>query len=639
MLDKEKLRGKIDSPELYDDVLGTSYKHMAHSMSTPWGSISTPWWVAREKHRLDVGIYEATETLETINASNPCIVAHISQEDRTMVAYTPDADAGRRDKQVKLSIGRLLSRLYPQLPDEVVANCVSQHLGDLTNEVEWIQGGEAIEEAYKAGISTCMSKDVWTISPVRVYDAPNIKLAVLRDKDGVINARSLVFEASDTDKRYIRIYGDQKLQRRLKNLGYVPGNWIGAKFKTIKSATSGYYIMPYLDADGGMSNLRGSNVALLDGQLTGVTETAYSMLRSKFGSRAAVNCSGTTGQFVFKDIPTKDFIVTDFITKEKVSILSAKLYEYYYDVDKKGYTTIEQDCKSVTTFSEVTNSWVQGKALEDVPTFSSTVVSYRSIIDNPVNRLRAGFTLISKNPYYEYDEWVQKVVTDKKTGLLIKKEDSKSILAEDGKLVYYHKSVVDKNWVKVASLKAGVDTYAISSDIVVKTLSNRKVVPGHHAIVKTYTGEWAFERTTKSKYLLRDIIYWSPAYQQPPNTSPGSLLYRLALREKFNENLQFNTDWYQAAILTARISERVYINERRFYFDGADSQRIADELGISTKELWALLKDKSLYSPVIRLVEIDELLGIVQAEALAEEAPHRLVPAVVVTETEELETV
>lgn len=101
----------------------------------------------------------------------------------------------------------------------------------------------------------------------RAYDAPNISMATLRNSSGTLISRSMLYTPSDTDKRYIRVYGDALLQSMLVGEGYRAGIWHGAEFNLVVCGPG--YLMPHLDG----SNTAGgdmSHVMLLNGKITSV---------------------------------------------------------------------------------------------------------------------------------------------------------------------------------------------------------------------------------------------------------------------------------------------------------------------------------------------------------------------------------
>lgn len=77
--------------------------------------VQSRWWMEREALRAAHGVYpEVTSVLENLVNSFGLQqhFIHISAEDPNMVAYTASVEDGQRDKQVRLSFGKLIRKLY-----------------------------------------------------------------------------------------------------------------------------------------------------------------------------------------------------------------------------------------------------------------------------------------------------------------------------------------------------------------------------------------------------------------------------------------------------------------------------------------------------------------------------------------------
>jgi hypothetical protein len=113
---------------------GSPFRHM-----TGFGgeSVAMAWWLKREWLRIEKGIYPtSTEVIDTVNAYMPQLAVHVSKEDSAYIAYTPDKVMGEADRQLKTSLGKFLTKYYPQLPDTRIGQLVAEHLGELNGEVQ-----------------------------------------------------------------------------------------------------------------------------------------------------------------------------------------------------------------------------------------------------------------------------------------------------------------------------------------------------------------------------------------------------------------------------------------------------------------------------------------------------------------------
>ena len=136
------LRGKIESEAAFKaadlDLIGiSSGRYSTHRVIDGEGNYvySCPWWLEREYHRLDAGVYSTTTTLENIANGYLCAHAlHIATEadDPTMVAYTPSAEDGMRDKQIRTTLGRYLKKHCITLTDRQIQKFEQEHKADLS---------------------------------------------------------------------------------------------------------------------------------------------------------------------------------------------------------------------------------------------------------------------------------------------------------------------------------------------------------------------------------------------------------------------------------------------------------------------------------------------------------------------------
>lgn len=513
-MDLEKLKGKIASKEEFAEILrdNPEWRGNLRNPSGLFGNYPT-WWVNREYLRASTGIYQSTEILDKINTSYNHLCVHVSVQDSTMVAYTVDAASGESDRQLKISLGRLLYKLYPYLPDEVVQDAVSAHQAELSTEVEFISG-PAIAEAYQEGPASCMKKDVpWTVSPLLAYDAPNIRLAVLRNKEGVINARCLVYEPSPNDKRLIRAaYGDSLLGKRLLRLGYVPGTFHGAVFNTIKVG-EGRYAMPYLDGMNRQGGPAVSSVALIDGKIHSISEEQARRIRSLQYTSTSTACN-TNGYTTLSNLESAKFLKTDCITGLPINTLLVDPLQVMLEDQSLGLTI--SDISEWNQIKYVLNGRMEGVTAH--PNITTFTHRYYQHLDNEETRRAAGFYKLDPQ-FYESSEWISQssgygissTLSIQANGFALKTEDTVTVVSKSGEKVVdkrVHKSLFSKDWVKVHSIRRNVPLYAEDKSIVVKTNTGRKVVPGLHDVVKLITtGEWAFSRSATSFWFAGIYLY------------------------------------------------------------------------------------------------------------------------------------
>lgn len=228
------------------------------------------YWIFREAVRLVSREYakiefpqstEADRSLAIQLAKNPMHFLHLSKDQPMYVAYTPDANYGKRDRHVKTTVGRYLKKFSPQLSDSDVrrlSDAFKYHFG--VEDVLFAETEDDIIRVYTEGPHSCMAHKHNSgnygaqIHPAAVYASPGLRVAY-QMRDGKINARCLIYDNPENkaDKRYIRQYGDEVLTRKLISMGYRHATLDGVKLRKLPAVTSdgrplpGTYVMPYID--------------------------------------------------------------------------------------------------------------------------------------------------------------------------------------------------------------------------------------------------------------------------------------------------------------------------------------------------------------------------------------------------------
>jgi hypothetical protein len=461
------------------------------------------WWAAREKARMTEGIYETTETLSYLNLVNPWAFAHVSLEDKTMVAYTPDKASGEADRQVRLSIGKLVSKLCPLLVDHRVAELVEQHNAELTNEIFFMSGKDIAEFYAKDSVTgACMSAKAFVVQPALAYDAPNIRMAYLKDSSGRINARCMVYEPSETDKRYIRGYGSPVLVKRLVRAGYKCGTWEGARFKTLTQRSGEELkiseenksecfdlVLPYLDSSGGMAG-PGSTVALFDGVLTSIgADLTYKLTQRGTADRKTYTGSGSsTGKLTIYNFDTSTVNVTDFLTGQPLNtLMESHVTVYDPDTGQFGIASAVAVGGSDYCYRELRKDRQVSPMPEALPTLFYVDESktfwhngYRQV-KSPETYEACGYLQLDPEVYPEETSGWQLNLVPTKKGFGMRKTDAVGTLETlDGELSYVPAATFKaKGWVKLHRESSEPQAYA-KPHAVYLTHSGRKVHPKYN---------------------------------------------------------------------------------------------------------------------------------------------------------------
>lgn len=287
---KEGLRSKIDSLDKWNELLVASggranlrivnvpptphlgHRDMGNIGYAPDSRVDQTWWLERELSRMQYEVYPITtdilsQLVASFHLTQYCI--HISADDPTMLAYTPSVEDGLRDKQVRLSFGKLMRKLLLLVTDTHIQQLEAMHRSELDPTFSIARTPDEIFRVYTrmVGDTGCMryGSDHFDLPnglhPSHVYEAPGMGVAY-HEISGQVKSRSVIWEnpADPSDKRYVRVYGDSALKRKLERAGYRCRDLSGAKLKAIRLDTlprygkrwSAFtYVMPYLDGPAG----------------------------------------------------------------------------------------------------------------------------------------------------------------------------------------------------------------------------------------------------------------------------------------------------------------------------------------------------------------------------------------------------
>lgn len=225
---------------------------------------------------------------------------HVSTDDNTKIAYTPNAEKGLRDIQVKMAIGRYLQKYYSDtLSNEDIKKWADRHREKCEEgTVYFAVTGDEIEEVYTNGPSSCMSKpadypefETKGIHPSRSYAGPDTVVAYTK-RDGRINARA-VCHIGITPPRYSRIYGDSVLASRLEEQGFVSGSLEGARLAKIPVPDrKDHYVICYLDGSAIYVNIEGDYIRVMKQSDFAGQRSSGAVYIENPGSQATCACCG-----------------------------------------------------------------------------------------------------------------------------------------------------------------------------------------------------------------------------------------------------------------------------------------------------------------------------------------------------------
>lgn len=202
------------------------------------------------------------------------LIPHMSVRGDGLVAFTQDAGKGERDIQTRIKVGRYLAKYRPDIQQATRERYSAEFLVKDpidTAELHFATTGDDMIRVYRNGPKSCMRgrKDDYTyfatdeVHPVQVYAYGDLQLAYLTDITGKIHSRALVWPA---EQQYGRVYPTadvwqedgyenrqqsttwhNKLVELLEAKDYHSGDLDGARVAKIRHASSGGFLMPYID--------------------------------------------------------------------------------------------------------------------------------------------------------------------------------------------------------------------------------------------------------------------------------------------------------------------------------------------------------------------------------------------------------
>jgi hypothetical protein len=499
------------------------------------------WWIVREHLRILWDVYDLPSSLHQVTVHFPELAVHckFDEEDPAAVFYTPDPQAGERDSQVRISLGRLMRKLYPQISDDTIRDLEASHRAERSNEIELLTGADLVE-AYIKGPSSCMAKprSHWgdTLDgrhPAEVYDAPGFAMAVTRDGSGKVNGRSLVWvnPADENDKRYVRIYGDSSLKRRLERKGYRLAGLEGTRLKRIELSRQPdrtryvSVLMPYLDYPGGNSGEKAARTVVLDGEFIRVVTHEGALSRAlRARGIAAPSAGGTDGAVNIPLQACADAMYeTCALTGERFDA-SNGVVEVLVDGEVKFVKPgLDSQVEAAFPLREV-YTLVRGnvrilRAKADQLVFDNG----RKWVDNDENRTYCGFAKLAEG-LYGPNQWVKADQAYVADGGFVRKEDAVVIISpnsveHDAPIVgHEHMRVVDQaekgTWVKVHK-HGSLPTFAHKDVPVEKTPSGRLVVPRVHDVKQRFDGVYDFDRNLRMMDAFGITYYLSIGQANP----------------------------------------------------------------------------------------------------------------------------
>ena len=557
---RELLAGKIDSLERWQqvcdavDLRWTQAEEYITPANSPfaihWGEhqyigafsgmkAEQRWYLVREAARQALDVYPTmtsvmVQVIATMRLGVYCI--HISRDDPSMVAYTPSIEDGMRDKQVRLSFGKLLRKLVVLATDTHIQALEASHRSEMDPSFEVARTQEEIQRVYTQmrGDSGCMRylPSNWDLPadlhPSAAYNYAGLGVAY-HEVEGEIKSRALIFDNPDDpkDKRYIRIYGDIALKRKLELSGYKLGSLDGARLRAISlhelrpgRHSKHQYLAPYIDGPGGRQDHDAQWGYRIKGEdCIRVTTTDKAQRLQGLGYTVA-NLKRTDCIHTITEVDLDKLTFTCGLTGKAYNGLEEEACWVYHEgeVKRVAVTALPRGYRDYQAFTYVptaegdedefdrVNIWVHHEEIYSNKFFDDRWMHGGRVLDNPVNRKQVGCVLLEPTTYGE-NVWVHGSETVECEGTWYRRSDCMIVFDAEGTLAFMPAHKVEdlrktKEYVAVAPKGSVKAISHVKNPQLVMTLGKRRCVSGWHDVLKLADGTWDYSQNVEYVRIL-----------------------------------------------------------------------------------------------------------------------------------------
>lgn len=590
-------------PETNTMNFGRTVQFLAHWRSLPK---EVSWWLRREVARQSYEVYPApTEVLANLLAHFPALgpmFPHISKEDPNMVAYTASMEDGLRDKQTRTTIGKFLRRFLLLVTDAHIQQLEASHRAEMDPNFPVARTPQEIERVYRnmAGDSGCMrySSEHFGlppgVHPSHAYAYEGLGVAYTEDPaTKLIKSRSVIYDnpKDPSDKRYVRIYGDPALKKKLERAGYKLKALTGVKLRLIdmrklepsRAAAwrSKPFVVPYLDGPGGNQEMRdGSYGYAIRGEdcLNLITKDQARRLEGM--GYEVPSFKNTAVLYYFKEVEPDALLRLDVLDNEKFNLLDHSFMRVWHE-GKVGWTR-ENNPKAPRDFMYVLEKAERvvvrvDRETRDKLAFLDTFSTGNYCIDTPEMRRNLRYVPLDPEFYKTGDKWVwlkNAIESKAGSGVYYRKEDCGLVFNERGDPTWVPLPRVeelkqDRDYVPVAPRGEEKALSHRSNPNLVMTLGKRRCVIGWHSVVQLHTGEWDYAQNVRSFQQFGESWYYSVKESDgPPKVAPTEAMVRKTFADRPLWSEDYSSDiqdrqWH----LNRNLSDSLYAGwDGRYFF-------------------------------------------------------------------------
>jgi len=499
------------------------------------------WPLRRDVIREAIGVYpEPTSVLKWVRSMQSNIglgqqFPHVSREDRTQVAFTPDATQAKADRKQRMAVGRFLRKVLLFVPESEIQRLEQSHRAEMDTTFLLAETVDAIRRVYVGmdGDTGCMRHDMEHFSlkkyhPSAVYCSPGMGVAYTEDENGTVKSRSVVWTNPDNpeDKRFVRVYGDPVLRKKLMNAGFRLAGLAGAKLRIYRDPAFEYadqVLMPWIDPAGGIHasnvdrSLDAANAIRFKGEefitlLDNVATTRY--------QRAGVHPVGIQSQGGYVQVPEVDiagFVFDCPLTGKRVNRMERDTVPWLNDegvvVRADAEAVHQRHLPALMAHHEGRTQHVYCTAENKV---RFAIPGYAAHFNDEATRTSLGLCLLDEAFYPSEARWASKgdcVRLDgpNDTHSYIRDSDAVMVYDNDGTERYVHESMVKSlkkdGCVPIAVRNSYRGLAHASHPKLAITRGGKRVITDRHEVVQLWDSTWEYNRNVVQTMIAGIGVY------------------------------------------------------------------------------------------------------------------------------------
>lgn len=222
----------------------------------------------------DLWYYEVVNYLKLKGLYGAPYYMRVSRDSPDLWVYTENEEHGRADRQIKVKLGKILTKLLPNEKPADIQRVATYFQNAGAMGVQFARTEAECIKVYADGPQSCMKGSQ---SP-KAYASPDLAVAYVTDINGRITARTV---CNMIQRTYTRIYGNiDGIEPALQKEGWKRGNLNGCRLKTIFVPGTNCVVIPWVDhPDAGLtvpiSGLDGRAERAAGGMITGSTRCKW----------------------------------------------------------------------------------------------------------------------------------------------------------------------------------------------------------------------------------------------------------------------------------------------------------------------------------------------------------------------------